>query len=341
MTEIEAKFYSERTKSGEASFIKRSPNGLYVDKRKIHEGLSGPFQMLADYGHGLETLKKETAFGYHPEGITDFSGDPTVLEATSNLTMLARIADMQGVIDDPNFGVLYSANFTLGFVTPFDAAVESMEGEDWTLLSPLRGGEVVHEIAGALGYEQNHPLFRGSRVILDDGRYLVGIQVGDENVDIRENIVFADDCQAAAGSMDATLHWASNANGGIKRMAVAVGVAVKRSAEAISRSWQRESDKAFYFTGALANGLTDKYYIRVTEEELRKGLFPENCWFRVGDMGGAMSLTGKRGEQIRPVIRAVARGLIPADKVFEATNKVILNPELLGEESKKLQVIVN
>jgi len=304
-------------------YLKFENGRVVIDENFIHEGSSGPFTFLSDYGKNLEYLKESTEVDYLPQGIEIHARTKTkVRTASDNLTRLANLGIDFNI---PAFGVLYAANFTLAFIPPFEAAI-SKAGNRWSLLAPLRGGEPIHIIAKAKGYKHNIPRFRASRVILLNGEYLVGIQELDSDIKLENVLLLCDDCLAAAGSADTTVRWACQINPNIREIYGVVGVGVKRSTETLSVTWKRNKLNSSFEMGADANTMDDNYYLRVTEEE-KGSRFPEHCTYRVGDMGQAMNLTdARRRNVLEPVIRAVANPGIDPQLIFEATSRVVKNP---------------
>lgn len=324
----------------ETGFLEVETDGLYVAQDRVHEGLTGPYIAVFDYGQAMVPLIQPTDPDHWPEGIVHHSvQNTTVQQASDNITLLANLGAQLGAdyLDDPSLGALYAANFALVYTPAFEkvaSEAQARAGNNWTLLSPLRGGEVVHLIAQALGYSPSIPRVRSSRVILDDGRYLVGIQAPENDNTIHPIIVFGDDCRAAAGSEDAMLRWAREKIN-VGAIFSAVGFGVKRASEILSRTWQ---DKAEYqsHVGAPANGMDSSYYLAVTHQEITAGLFPQHCVVRVNDMGRVMSLLDpERRAVIGPVIMAAATGELSAEQIFDATRTVIDDPSQLESQVRR------
>jgi len=328
----------DESQEGRPVYILPSEEKIFVDPSFIHEGLQGPFDFLADYGEQLKDLQLPTQMDYKPLGVSHHFDNPLVRVATDNLTLLAKVGINRKIFGDSDFGVLYAANFTLGYTPVLEAATNKMDrGKQWTLVSPLRGGEVVHEITQALGYTPNIPIVRASRVVLKDGTYLIGIQ--DHNgsgMEIDNQVIFGDDCRAAAGSEDAVLRWVMGKNPAVSAVHSAIGVGVKKSGEILTDTWSSRNITYSSDVGAEANSMNEDYYLTVTEEERQKGRFPEECIYRVGDMGLAMSLRGERGDIIKPVIRAVAQNKLSPEMIYESTRNFINDPENLSLISRRL-----
>jgi hypothetical protein len=311
-------------------------NKLAVPNEYIHEGLNGSFDIVFDYGRSLQPLQAASGIGLKPEGVINHSENAVdIKKATDNLTLLAANGINRHLFDDINFGVIYTANFVAGFKPVLEAAAREMGKEPWTLLAALRGGQVIHEMTKALGYSPNIPLFRASRVILGDGGYLVGVQRYGAFF-VENQVMLADDCIAAAGTTDAEIRMVLEANPKVAKVVSAVGLGVKKSETYLRDRW---AERGFGFTqnvAALANGMNVDYYLKVTEQERATGRFPRGCEYRVGDMGSAMSLQEKRGDILRPVIRAVAQGRITEDLIFDATAEFLKGPSQLTDQAQRI-----
>ncbi len=315
------------------SYMEMADGKILVKRGLIHEGGQGPFDCVTDYGFTLMDLREPTKTDFWPENVTYVGREEAkVRRAFDNLTLLAGIKDVD--FKNPWFGVIYAANFTVGFREPFSSALGELD-EHTTLLAPLRGGEVVHIIARTLGFRGNIPQVRESRVVLKGGVYLVGLRQIDPEVKIEDNILYADDCRAAAGSEDTLLRWAVDLNPNVQKIRSVVGVGVKRSSEILFRTWKKWDYRPL--VGADANGMNDNYYLKVTEEEHAQGRFPRSCSQRVGDMGTAMDLQDPRKREIlTKVIEAVASGKISANEIFQATKIVIEKPDQMEKIAAKL-----
>ncbi len=318
---------------GLPSYVEMADGKLLVKKDLIHEGRTGPYDFLADYGFGLKPLRDPTKTDFWPEDITYAGRDnPRVQRAFDNLTLLTGIPNVD--FKNPPFGVIYAANFAAGFRDPFSSALKELD-KHTTLLAPLRGGEVIHIIARALGFRGNIPQIRESRVVLKGGYYLVGLRQIDPEVKIEDNLLFADDCRAAAGSEDTLLRWAIGLNPNVQKIASVVGVGVKRSSEILAKTWRKWNYRSL--VGADANAMNDNYYLKITDEEHTQGKFPGYCNQRVGDMGTAMDLQDPRKREIlSTIIRAVTLGKISPEEIFQATKRIIQKPDQMEKIAEKL-----
>ena len=344
--------YSEKAVSGQPDCLfKLSDGNWWIDPKRIIEGSQGPFDLVADYGRSLEGLREPTEVDYWPEGVAFHSRkNENVCRSFNNLSSLVGTG-----LDpaSPQFGVLYAANFIRGFIEPFQKAVADWKGKDWTLLSPLRGGRVVQEIAKALGYDPNIPKIRASRVMVKTGEeptdksisYLVGVRQLEPVEKIDDLAMFADDCCAAAGSGDTVLRWAKSLNGGLKEIRFAVGVGVKRSIDILNKTWGDGASPMGErcHAGAEANRMGENYYLELTPEHQEQENLPSCCKQRVGDMGKAMDFSEpERGKMLLQIVQAVAQweishqGGISPEQVFERTAKVIKNPNELELQANKL-----
>jgi hypothetical protein len=306
--------------------------GLLVEEEMIHEGSSGPYVQIANYGTSLESLKSPTGYKQKSELVTYLAGqDKVVRQASKNITSLVELGYRLDSFSDKPFSLIYASNFILTIIPSLEAAI-SDSGQDWTLIAPWRGGEIVQQVIGARGYNPNMPLIRESRVILKDGGYLIGISVEQNNpVVITDSIVFADDCRAAAGSEDAALRWAIEQNPGVKSIASAVAIGVKKSGDIISQTWNNKDGISYVsYAGDSANGMNDDYYLVVTDEEKKRNVYPKECQYRVGDMGEVLSLRDGRQEFMLPLINAVAEEKIDSDFIFTVTKQALMTKDPKG-----------
>lgn len=316
------------------AYLSYTKEGICVEKSEVEEGDPGPYHFLADYGKSLEWLQQPTSVFIRPWGVRVRSErDDQARESFANLTHLANAGFD---LDSKEYATLYTANFALGFAPTLREAVDSFGYGmmDWTLISPLRGGEVVQVIAKACGYFPEIPKIRASRVVLENGNYLVGIRELEPRITIRRFVVFGDDCRAAAGSEDTLLHWAIGKNPDLTDVRAVVGVGVKSSSEVMVGTWRKQFDYSS-FMGAEANGMNNHYYLTVTDEEKKCGRFPSHCEMRVGDMGRAMDLgSEERKEVLVPLIEAVVQGKIDGKRILEATRFAISSHDLVGAAQK-------
>lgn len=294
---------------------------LYVRSSQIHEGIEGPFHLIADFGQSLQGLRQKTPVDYYPdeEQIHYHAREnDQVARATDNLTRLPN----SGVgLKSSALSVVYAANFGLTIIDPLKSATEGLE-EKATLLAPLRGGEVVQIIADALRLPVNSPQVRASRVVGPNGEYLVGVHELEE-VQVENHVIVGDDCLAAAGSISAMAEYAQAKNPNTKgRIRIAVGVGVVRSAEALSTTLGQQVE-----IGGAAHAMDGKYYLAVTNEQREKSPQLRDATYRVNDMGEIMNLGDPRKrKKIVPVLTAIAQGGISPDLIFATTEEVLENP---------------
>ena len=254
---------------------------------------------------------------------------------TDNLTLLAGVGKNRRLFGS-QFGGLVRGKFYARLRSCFGGPqLRRRVIRNGLCFHPSGAGKWFMRLRAPGGTNRTRHLVRASRVVLNDDRYLIGVQEKEEGILIDDTVIFGDDCTAAAGSEDALLRWALAKNPCFSSSFCSRGWC-QRSSEALFKTWQPKLRSFSLFVGASANAMTADYYLMIIEEEHARGRFPEGCEMRVGDMGKAMDLAGERGEIVRPVICAVAAERVDPELVFQATAGFIARPETLEEQSSKI-----
>lgn len=333
--------YTEQSEQRLPDYLSRDKNGkLIVDKKQIHEGAPGPYIFLSDFQKDLINLQEPTDLKTEVEGLFVHSEDkknPLIKEAFRQITLVANLPEVASgklPFEDKSLGILYSAAFAVGY-TPVLKQAASVASMNATLIAPLRGGKVVQvigEAAGLIGDNSKKEEFpighvlevRASRVVLNDGSYLVGMFTPENQIEMTDNVIIGDDCRAAGGSELTAILYALSKNPKINRIVAAMGMGVKRTSLAMQEYWQAQGENITYeaHLGELTNAMNKDYYLNTTAEERKAKNLPETALFTVNDMGTIMGFSGQRGREITRVVKKIAAGRFSGEDVIERVSSI-------------------
>lgn len=335
--------------------------GLYVvDLNHVHEGSSGPFHVLVNYGQTLKPLQEPVTLAEVPAsgvclpdangGYEMINGVPVAFMATDNLTRLVN-RFLYNEWSNLDLGIIYAANFVLAARESLVKAREHVgsSGCDVIMYAPLRGGEILWIMAQALGYQFTIPDFRASRVLLKDRSYMVGFdlikyQLNSGRYACCTKAIFADDCLAAGGSQLTILNhlWLAGLNQvGVKpeKAAIMAGIGVLRTANSLVNVVSNVNGRIFL--GGVARSMNGSYYLTLSSEEVLNRfseLNPDQEHMQVGDMGTLMSLQDRgRRKALFPLIQQ--RTCSPKKntvEVFRITEAVLREPDRLAEFAQEM-----
>lgn len=193
---------------------KRGLNGmLYIPKKYLESGYGGPYQVVTDFGHDLESLRgtvpSNRRIKVNSMPNVRFLGFEDT-EIVRNMSTLSHIAN-NGSPENSTDREAYREALGYVYKKLAIATIPRIIGKKTLILPPLNGGQYVRDVFREILEDQ--PIrtdffnYRLSRIITTEGNLMVGAVETGRNPKIAEynSFWFADDCLASFASAWKTL----------------------------------------------------------------------------------------------------------------------------------------
>lgn len=301
-------------------------------------GKEGPWDRVADFGRSGEGLREHLGLGKLRGGeggrvqFGENLAEGRISVPFRNFTWLVNSFDLH----DSDMQFLAIANFIVGTRPALRRAIEHV-GREAVVAAPKRGGEVLELMLEAEGFDKSQMWdYQASRVPLSDGSYTIALRFNGSCPE-GEDLLAVDDCLARVGTMQITQHVWTERFGKPRKLALSVGVGVRRSVHHLAQMLEHHRIDYRIYAGAESNGMDYHDYLELTDEEKRVLSLPRKFGPRVNDMGVVMNLQASgRGRDIHN-IRAIAGSEGFDEAVLKWTAVVVEDHNWLNGAAEKLR----
>lgn len=261
------------------AYIKRTENGLCI--LNLAEGKEGPYDAIYDFGWSREELRGEVPAAERISANTDSLKFVGLEKSDSDIDSLMRgITRTNEELDPANEQArfLYQSQLYEVYQLMKDYLTEHLGGERVVFFPPKNGGDLIRSFFQQMGVIKNPEdvvNFELKRILLEDGRLMVGVIDNYYPEGAYNTAVIIDDCLASDVSVVTTMD-ISKRYPSVEQTIVVVSAASQRGVEALLE----EKNLTLLIAAVPVFAMSDNYYLLRTPEEG----YPQETYF-VGDMG--------------------------------------------------------